>query len=906
MSQEAMVKFQVTIEEFADTEWSITVETIAGARSESATYSLPALPPQLLTAYDNWRAGYLDIGEPTRFDLRVISIPEVPIETNVSNWVNDDSLRNILIAEFNQWLSSNPKLSQFVRDKVQEIKRLRTQVGNSEYQDGYLLLLQRKITNQNTKALIEKLPWNEWKEIYPLTRETGIGFSYYHDSNPLPSLPSQPLKAIVICGKYHNPNNQIDTERDLEHIVKYLKNVELLTWFANYRDPQKNKNALIEHLQKNNYHLLFFCGHSTSTEGRRIYLDDVEYINVGDAYFQKILTDLKRGGLIFAFFNSCDGLGIATTLTSIGIPYVAVMKEPVHDVVAQNFMRLFLKKAVEPDNPIDVAFNLARMELRADANLPDGDFIPVLFNGDAELNLYLNPTSAAEPEAIKPAKSILTKKMLLYTGLAISAVLIVILIRIYPQLFTTSICQFAAITDKISCGEEILIEDRNGLRPNRDKGFELIKKVINNPSTYQEAIKKLEKDWSDNYDPETGIAIENAKIADELRVNPTLKVKNIAVVVPAKTNTPSFIADSILKGVLYRQQEHNRNTSSENWKLRVLIADDSNDPEKGVKIARQLATRSDLLGIIGHYSSNVTVPILEKKIYDDKIVVVSPTATSHELTNKGNNGSFFRVVSSSEVAAADMVKNWVNPQRKIALFYVASKKFSFSLAQMFEKEVSKKYGDNIILAKIDLEKSTNIKKEIESLFSKRVKDIVLFPDAYTGEPNLNKKWLDVIAYNQGKLTILGNTSIYDLYNQFETEAIKPKPKLYQNIVVSVPWKYFNISRYPQTLTVSEKASALPQIPTWWLNKSKSIDDLNQRIAMSYDAALVLVTALENADNFQEVRRAILNKNVVLEGLTGKISFNGSDRAQNINSLIMPDCNSDRCEGWKAYQPESNP
>jgi branched-chain amino acid transport system substrate-binding protein len=906
MSQEAMVKFQVTIEEFADRKWSITVETIAGARSESATYSLPALPPQLLTAYDNWRAGYLDIGEPTRFDLRVISIPEVSIETNVSNWVNDDSLRNILIAEFNQWLSSNPKLSQFVRDKVQEIKRLRTQVGNSEYQDGYFLLLQRKITNQNTKALIEKLPWNEWEDISPLTLQTGVVLSYPHNDS-LISLPPQPLKAIVICGKYRNPNNQIDTERDLQYIVTYLKNVEIVPWFANsQKSKQENLEALIAHLEENNYHLLFFCGHSTSTERRRIYLDDVGYIDVGDNYFKRILIDLKDRGLIFAFFNSCDGLGIAQILTSVGIPYVAVMKEPVHDVVAQNFMRLFLKKAVESNKPLHIAFNLARMQLRADANLPDGDFLPVLFKKDGESFLYLNPSSPEEEKTIDTARSTVFQKMkiFIYIGLAIFALLIVTLLPIYLRLFTPSICQFAASADKISCGEEILIEDRNGLRPNKEEGFELIKKGINNPSTYQEAIKKLEKDWSDNYDPETGIAIENAKIADELRVNPNLKVKNIAVVVPAKTNTPSFVANTILKGVVYLQQQHNQN--SKDWKLRLLIADDGNDPAKGVNIARQLATRSDLLGIIGHYSSNVTVPILEKKIYDDKIVLVSPTATSHELTNKSNNTSFFRVVPSSEVAAADMVKNWVNPQRKIALFYVDSKKFSFSLAQMFEKEVSKKYGDNIILVKIDLEKSTNIKKEIDNLSYKQVKEIVLFPDAYTGNPNLNKKWLDVIAYNQGKLPILGNTSIYDSYNQFEMEAIKPKPKLYQNIVVSVPWKHFNISRYPQTLTVSEKASALPQIPTWWLNKSKSIDNLNQRIAMSYDAALVLVTALENADNFQQVRRAILNKNVVLEGLTGKISFNGSDRAQNINSLIMPDCNSDRCEGWKVYQPESNP
>ncbi len=81
-----------------------------------------------------------------------------------------------------------------------------------------------------------------------------------------------------------------------------------------------------------------------------------------------------------------------------------------------------------------------------------------------------------------------------------------------------------------------------------------------------------------------------------------------------------------MKGIVYAHQQHNQN-SSRDWKLRIVMADDANDPEQGKIIARQLATRSDLLGIIGHYSSNVTVPIINAKIYDNKIVVISPTAT---------------------------------------------------------------------------------------------------------------------------------------------------------------------------------------------------------------------------------------------------------------------------------------
>ncbi|NJO29878.1 MAG: hypothetical protein HC874_21865 [Richelia sp. SL_2_1] len=47
--------------------------------------------------------------------------------------------------------------------------------------------------------------------------------------------------------------------------------------------------------------------------------------------------------LQLAIFNSCDGLGIAAELESLHIPQVIVMREPVPDFVAQEFLKYFFR-----------------------------------------------------------------------------------------------------------------------------------------------------------------------------------------------------------------------------------------------------------------------------------------------------------------------------------------------------------------------------------------------------------------------------------------------------------------------------------------------------------------------------------------------------------------------------------
>ncbi|MHC5746735.1 MAG: CHAT domain-containing protein [Nostoc sp.] len=49
-----------------------------------------------------------------------------------------------------------------------------------------------------------------------------------------------------------------------------------------------------------------------------------------------------ESGLHLAIFNSCDGLGLAEALEDLHIPQVIVMREPVPDLVAQEFLKHFL------------------------------------------------------------------------------------------------------------------------------------------------------------------------------------------------------------------------------------------------------------------------------------------------------------------------------------------------------------------------------------------------------------------------------------------------------------------------------------------------------------------------------------------------------------------------------------
>jgi ABC-type branched-subunit amino acid transport system substrate-binding protein len=420
-----------------------------------------------------------------------------------------------------------------------------------------------------------------------------------------------------------------------------------------------------------------------------------------------------------------------------------------------------------------------------------------------------------------------------------------------------SICEAAQNNDRISCGQNIILFPADGGQSQPDKvaGFAAFKE-----KDYPKAIEYLKKDWAATADSESLVAISNATI---LRDRPT-NVKTITVVVPRR-GSPVFITTSILKGVAAAQQEWNNNQNHP-WKLIVAIGEDSNNPEAGKKIAAELVKHQDVLAVLGHYSSTVSVEV--KDIYQQaKTVLLSATATADELTNPDEedpNNYFFRVLGSTQISAHHLAQQWAIAKDKIALFYTPNKKYSASFRKAFFSYAPKES----VVQEFDLSNLHDATQELAAAKAAGAKVIVLIPDAFT-TANDRSRVLAVIKANQGELPILAASPVRDAF------LFKLNPESLKNLIITIPL-------HPSDRQFIDEAR-LNQAPNWWGVKSQ----LHERIINSYDGMQVLLSALDKSTDRQTVRQTIATPGFSVQGITGKISFHGSDRAQKIDSIVTP-------------------
>jgi CHASE2 domain-containing sensor protein len=95
-----------------------------------------------------------------------------------------------------------------------------------------------------------------------------------------------------------------------------------------------------------------------------------------------------EGGLGLAIFNSCDGLGLARDLADLHLPQLIVMREPVPDFVAQEFLKYFLEEfaGVGRENSLHLAVRSARERLQGlEGEFPCASWMPVICQHPAEV-----------------------------------------------------------------------------------------------------------------------------------------------------------------------------------------------------------------------------------------------------------------------------------------------------------------------------------------------------------------------------------------------------------------------------------------------------------------------------------------------------------------------------------------
>ncbi|MGB3208705.1 MAG: CHASE2 domain-containing protein, partial [Crinalium sp.] len=141
--------------------------------------------------------------------------------------------------------------------------------------------------------------------------------------------------------------------------------------------------------------VLFFAGHSNETEltGGEIAIAPMVSLSISEIE-QEILI-AKQRGLQFALFNSCSGISIATSLINLGLSQVAIMREPIHNQVAQSFLIKFLENLA---NYQDVHESLiaATYALKEQSNYSSAYLVPSLFYHPQAVLFQIQPRGIKE------------------------------------------------------------------------------------------------------------------------------------------------------------------------------------------------------------------------------------------------------------------------------------------------------------------------------------------------------------------------------------------------------------------------------------------------------------------------------------------------------------------------------
>ncbi|MBW4422829.1 MAG: CHASE2 domain-containing protein [Myxacorys californica WJT36-NPBG1] len=324
------------------------------------TGSLPAIHG-LAECYRRWRSLYLALYAHLEW-RRSSAPPEFEFELDKTDVTHISAaefatLSQDLQIQLNAWLSAN---------SFRSIDRqLRTLLSPAD-------AIRIAIVANDPQVL--QLPWCLWDFLtdYP-NAEIALSLPTFTRSlqTPIPNR-RKTVRILSILG-----NSQgIDVDHD-RALLQTLPNSEIHVLV------EPDAQTLHEHLWQSHWDVLFFAGHSSSDQKGQIQINQTETLTIEQLKYG--LRHAIAQGLKLAIFNSCDGLGLAQDLADLQLPQVIVMREPVPDRVAQEFLKQFLT-AFTRGKTLYGSVREAREKLQAlESNFPCATWLPIICQNPAEV-----------------------------------------------------------------------------------------------------------------------------------------------------------------------------------------------------------------------------------------------------------------------------------------------------------------------------------------------------------------------------------------------------------------------------------------------------------------------------------------------------------------------------------------
>lgn len=310
--------------------------------------------PNILRDYYHWQSIYRHL----RLPSRPIGLPKQVTQEAPSLQECQQSAEN-LKANFNSWLASDS--FRLIREKWLE------KLASG---DEIRVLLQTK------DLRLQKFPWHLWDliERYPKA-EIALSAPIYEQLAPM-TITNEKVKILAILGNSQGIDTQVDRS-----LLEKLPNADI-TFLA---EPESKD--LTDKLWEQDWQIFFFAGHSATqtNETGKIYINQTESLTISQLKYA--LKKAVERGLQLAVFNSCDGLGLVRELADLNIPQIIVMREPIPDRVAQQFLKYFLEAFARGDSSY-LAVREARERLQGLENqFPCATWLPVICQNPAQIPL---------------------------------------------------------------------------------------------------------------------------------------------------------------------------------------------------------------------------------------------------------------------------------------------------------------------------------------------------------------------------------------------------------------------------------------------------------------------------------------------------------------------------------------
>lgn len=348
---------------------------LSWGNGQQLTTELP-YPETLKTLYDAWQAAYLQF---YRSGTRAR-----PLQTGSGTLPAVDWAARLaqaeaaLLAEFHLWL----------RDA--QLFDLRSTLQQATAQTDTIELFL-----SCDPLEVTRLPWEAWQLQTELGANTTIQILRYPPNIRAATVKrSRRGKARVLAILGDETGLDFQAERQALKSLHRLTDITFVGWQKDKSVAGLKQEILdaIDHPQ--GWDILFFAGHSNETDltGGELGIAPGESLLVSQ--LAAGLTRARDRGLQFALFNSCKGLKIADALIDLGLSQVVIMREPIHNRVAQEFLLRFLetmKTGIDTNAAMITACQF--LKLRRDITDPSAYLIPSLFRHPDSQPFQLRPRS---------------------------------------------------------------------------------------------------------------------------------------------------------------------------------------------------------------------------------------------------------------------------------------------------------------------------------------------------------------------------------------------------------------------------------------------------------------------------------------------------------------------------------